>query len=46
MRIFIGADHRGVKFKKEIIKILEGLGHDVSDQGAYDDAATSVPKSV
>ena len=33
MKIYIGADHRGVNFKVKIIKILEKFGHQVIDEG-------------
>ena len=36
MKIYIGADHRGVEFKTKIIKILKSLGYDVSDEGTND----------
>ncbi len=35
MKVFIGADHRGVDFKKKIIKILNDQKHTVVDLGAY-----------
>lgn len=33
MKIFIGCDHRGVKFKKKIISYLEYNGFDIKDIG-------------
>ena len=33
MKIFIGADHRGVEFKAKIKQILEKQGHSVKDLG-------------
>lgn len=36
MKIFIGADHRGVNFKKKITQILEARGLNVIDLGSYD----------
>lgn len=36
MKIFIGADHRGVEYKAEAIKVLESLGYEVEDLGAFD----------
>lgn len=36
MKVFIGADHRGVDFKNKIKKILEKLGVETLDLGAYD----------
>lgn len=35
MKVYIGADHRGVNFKSQIIKILEKQGHTVVDCGAH-----------
>ncbi len=40
MKIFIGADHRGYRFKNKIIVILNKQGHDVVDMGAYDPAVS------
>lgn len=34
MRIAIGADHGGFGLKKELLKYLEGKGHDIRDFGA------------
>ena len=38
MKIFIGADHRGIGFKTKITQILEKQGANVVDLGAYDPA--------
>ena len=35
MKVFIGADHRGVNYKKKINDVLEDLGCDVIDVGAH-----------
>ena len=35
MRIAVGADHGGYSIKDDIINMLKGLGHEVSDAGAY-----------
>jgi len=37
MKIFIGADHRGVNYKSRIVKILSEFGRDVVDCGAFDE---------
>ena len=37
MKIFIGADHRGVACKAKIKAILESDGHSVTDVGAFDE---------
>lgn len=45
MKIFIGADHRGVEFKSRIKHILEDLGHDVTDMGTdVEDQSCDYPK--
>lgn len=36
MKIFIGADHRGVGFKRKIMMALEQMGYEATDLGAYD----------
>ena len=35
MRVAIGADHGGFELKKELVKLIGELGHDVIDLGAY-----------
>ncbi len=35
MTVFVGADHRGVRLKSEIVQLLEKLGHAIVDVGAY-----------
>lgn len=35
MKIYIGADHRGYKLKKQILEYLVKKGHDVIDKGAF-----------
>ncbi len=57
MKIFIGADHRGVALKKSVAEFLRGQGHEVADVGTNNeevscdyptiayDVATSVVKS-
>ena len=37
MKVFIGADHRGVKFKEKIKGILAKLKVDTEDMGAFDE---------
>jgi RpiB/LacA/LacB family sugar-phosphate isomerase len=45
MKVFIGADHRGVGFKKKIIQILKEQGLDAIDLGSYDsDKSCDYPK--
>ena len=40
MKVFIGADHRGVDFKKKIISILERYGYTVEDEGTFDQSVS------
>lgn len=43
MRISIGADHRGVSIKGQLIQNLEQLGHQVVDEGATDAQSSDYP---
>ena len=36
MEIFVGADYKGFEKKKGILVFLVGLGHEVTDKGAYE----------
>ena len=36
MKIALGSDHAGLPLKDEIIQVLESLGHEVMDLGAYE----------
>jgi len=35
MKVAIGADHGGYSLKSDMVKVLEDLGHDVTDVGAH-----------
>ena len=35
MKVAIGADHGGYSLKSDMVKVLEDLGHNVTDVGAY-----------
>ena len=35
LKIFIGADHRGVVFKKKVVQFLSGIGYPVTDVGSF-----------
>lgn len=35
MKVAIGADHGGYSLKSDMVKVLEDLGHDVTDLGAH-----------
>lgn len=43
MKIAIGSDHAGFRYKEEIRKYLADLGHDVQDMGAYDAEPSDYP---
>lgn len=44
MRVYLGADHAGFEFKKQIADHLKAAGHEVIDCGAYEyDAADDYP---
>lgn len=53
MRIAVGSDHRGTDVKRQVVELLESLGHEVQDAGAndaesvdYPDIASNVAKKV
>ncbi len=43
MKIAIGSDHAGFTAKEAIVPMLRGLGHEVSDQGAYNSEPSDYP---
>ena len=43
MKIAIGGDHAGFAYKKEIISMLQGKGHEVKDFGTYSEASVDYP---
>ena len=43
MRIAIGCDHRGVDFKKSVIKVLTDAGHSYEDFGCYTTDSVDYP---
>ena len=43
MHIAIGADHRGIAVKSQIVNLLERLGHKVDDEGAIAGASVDYP---
>jgi ribose 5-phosphate isomerase B len=43
MKIAIGSDHAGFAAKEAIIPFLRGLGHEVSDLGAYNSQPSDYP---
>jgi RpiB/LacA/LacB family sugar-phosphate isomerase len=43
MRIAIGTDHRGLEFKKFVIKLLTEMGHSYQDYGAFSTEPVDYP---
>ncbi len=43
MKMAIGSDHAGFKYKEEIRKFLKDLGHDVKDLGTYSEEPVDYP---
>ncbi|GAA4398792.1 ribose 5-phosphate isomerase B [Nibrella viscosa] len=43
MKIAIGSDHAGYQYKEKIKLFLTGLGHDVTDYGAYSEESVDYP---
>jgi ribose 5-phosphate isomerase B len=43
MRIAVGSDHRGLKLKDEIIRLLVEMGQEPRDFGAYDTQSVDYP---
>jgi ribose 5-phosphate isomerase B len=46
MKIAIGSDHAGFRYKQAIIKHLKNAGHEVADFGTDSDAAVDYPKYI
>lgn len=43
MKVYIGADHRGVEFKENIKTIIRELGYGVEDVGAHSEESCDYP---
>lgn len=43
MRIIVGCDHRGLKLKKKVIKLITEAGHSYEDAGCYSEEAVDYP---
>ncbi len=43
MRIAIGCDHRGLELKRQIIELIEGIGHSYNDFGCYSEEPVDYP---
>ena len=46
MKIAIACDHGAFDYKQEVIKLVEGLGHEVKDFGCYDTNSVDYPDVV
>jgi RpiB/LacA/LacB family sugar-phosphate isomerase len=43
MKLVVGSDHAGFQLKNELASLLNSLGHDVLDVGAYDEKPSDYP---
>jgi ribose 5-phosphate isomerase B len=43
MKVAVGSDHRGLKLKEEVIRLVAGMGHEVQDCGTYDTQSVDYP---
>jgi ribose 5-phosphate isomerase B len=43
MRIAVGSDHRGYDLRSKIVQLLQGLGQEVVDMGAFDSGPVDYP---
>ena len=46
MKIAVAADHAGYRYKEQVRQLLESLGHDVVDYGAFSEEAVDYPKFI
>ncbi|GAB3639668.1 ribose 5-phosphate isomerase B [Spirosoma arcticum] len=46
MKIAIGSDHAGFRYKEAIETFLTGLGHEVIDKGTYSEAPVDYPRFI
>lgn len=47
MKVYIGADHRGVKLKAKIFELLQEMDYDIIDVGAHDEGdSCDYPKAA
>lgn len=46
MKIAIGSDHAGFRYKEAIREHLKGLGHEVCDGGCFDELIVDYPKFI
>lgn len=45
-KISIGCDHAGFEYKKSLIKMLEKMGYEVLDHGAFSNDSTDYPDHI
>src|SRR5438270_13536056 len=43
MKIALGSDHAGFRYKEEVKNLLQSLGHEVKDCGTYDENPVDYP---
>lgn len=46
MKIALGGDHAGFEYKKEVISLLNDLGHETKDFGPYSEESVDYPDFV
>jgi RpiB/LacA/LacB family sugar-phosphate isomerase len=46
MRVVLGSDHAGFEMKLQLLEYVRGLGHEVSDVGTFDAAASDYPDNA
>ena len=46
MKIALGGDHAGYEYKKEVIALLESLGHETKDLGPFSEDSVDYPDFV
>lgn len=46
MKIALGGDHAGFEYKKEVVKMLEELGHEIKDFGPFSEDSVDYPDFV
>ena len=46
MRIAVGSDHAGYRYKQRIVEHLRRLGHDVADHGTFSEESVDYPKFI
>ena len=46
MRVAIGSDHAGFRYKERLRALLSGWGHEVRDFGTYSDASADYPTFI